>query len=246
MIRFAEVEIGYRGKALMPPFSFEIEKGDLFGLIGPNGAGKSTLLKTLLGVLRPISGTIEFESGRRPAIGYVPQRDSIETVLPLSVNQVVEMGLRKGAANKTEGVSKQERVEHALELLGISDFLRKPFRNLSGGQKQRTLFARALVSEPEVLIFDEPTNGMDIPTEKSTLELINKLRSKTGCTTLLVTHLISSVTPYVNRVAFIDHEKDIFSVGSAKEMFTEERMTHLYGRPIRIDTCGQSITVVAE
>ena len=246
MIRFDNVQIGYHGKALMQPISFTVNKGDLFGLIGPNGAGKSTLLKILLGILPPVSGAIQFEDGRRPAIGYVPQRDSIETVLPLSVAQVVEMGLRGNQSKRLNRAQKAVAILDAIERLGIADLAHASFRDLSGGQKQRALFARALVANPKVLIFDEPTNGMDIPTEQATLELIDKFRKENGCTTLLVTHLVSTVAPYVNRVAFIDREKNLFAEGIASEMFTGEKMTQLYGRPVRVENCGRSLTVVVE
>src|SRR2546425_1241090 len=161
LIQFDKVDLGYGRRRVLTAIEFDVISGDFLGIVGPNGAGKTTLLKAILGLLKPMAGIVE-----RPAeglrIGYVPQRESVDTLFPLTVLDIVLMGRytrlgpfgRPGKADRAEAMA-------SLEHVGITNLAHRPYPNLSGGQKQRTLIARALVGDPNLLILDEPTNGMD-------------------------------------------------------------------------------------
>lgn len=218
LIEFRDVSVGYRrGEPVLGGLSFAVRPGDFLALIGPNGAGKSTILKTLLGLLPPLAGKIErHEEGLR--YGYVQQRQYIDEIFPLSVREVVMMG-RYGMIGPVHRPRKEDRaaVDEALATVGISGLAKIPYRDLSGGQKQRTLIARALASDPSLLVLDEPTNDLDARGERQVMELLRELNGR-GKTILVVSHLLHVVAQYAR--AFIEIEQDngkktVVSRGSA-------------------------------
>ncbi|MBI3990315.1 MAG: metal ABC transporter ATP-binding protein, partial [candidate division NC10 bacterium] len=170
-ITLNDLSIGYRGRPLLSGISLSIGAGEFWGIVGPNGSGKTTLLKTILGILKPIGGRMERSNDL--SLGYVPQRGALDDIFPLTALDVVLMG-RYPKVSLFHRVSKadQELALSALDKVGMAHLVKKPFRALSGGQKQRTLMARALAMEPDVLILDEPTDGMDIAGQHTLMELI--------------------------------------------------------------------------
>src|SRR3954464_8827232 len=161
LIQFAGATLGYGRRAVLTNISFDIPEGDFLGLVGPNGAGKTTILRALLGSLTPLSGTVSRATTLR--FGYVPQRDQVDYNFPLKVLDVVMMGRydRIGLGRRPTQ-DDRDRACAAPEHVGIINLAENPLGALSGGQKQRALIARALVGEPNVLVLDEPTNGMDL------------------------------------------------------------------------------------
>jgi zinc transport system ATP-binding protein len=139
---------------ILDDVSFSIEAGQYVGLIGPNGAGKTSLIKTILGLYKPTSGSVEMTPGNR--IGYVPQSYSLSSVVPISVFEVLRMS----------GIKDKKLLEKNLLKVGLqAEFLQQNFHQLSGGQKQRVIIARSLCQEPNLIIFDEPLNGVDFVTK---------------------------------------------------------------------------------
>jgi ABC-type Mn2+/Zn2+ transport system ATPase subunit len=244
LVSFRGATLGYGRRSILQGVSLDICEGDFLGVVGPNGSGKSTLVKSMLGLLRPLEGELTLSSGNdRPRFGYVPQRDTVDPIFPLQVREIVAMG-RYGRVGLIRRLSRTdwEVVERSLERVGIADLARRGYGELSGGQRQRTLIARALAAEPEMLVLDEPTNGMDLSSEHALLELIRDLHDRSGLTVLLVTHLLSNVANYAHRIAIIAGER--LEVGPRDEMLTEARLSSLYGIPVLVDRLGDRIAVV--
>ena len=201
IIKCDHLEIGY-GVGLVPPFDLVIERSDFLCITGPNGSGKSTLIKSILGMIPAVSGKIEFPSGR-PVFGYVPQQKSIASDHPVTVFDTVMMGKygMRFFAKITD--SDRSEITGSLKIMGVEDLAPKQFSALSGGQKQRVLTARALVAKPEVLILDEPAQGMDASGEKSLFETIGKLNRESRTTVILITHQTGSVSGIANKYLYI-------------------------------------------
>lgn len=223
-MKFENVAIGYGKKKILEDLNFSIYQNDFVGIVGPNGAGKSTLLKTLLGNLKAIKGTV---TKQNLTFGYVPQRDVVQPLLPYTVHDVVMMG-RYSLLGIFSNPTKNDAVivEESLENVGISELKNLHYNSLSGGQRQRTLIARALAVQPNILILDEPTNGMDTPSHYGLLDLINHLHKEKKLTILLVSHLLSDVANYVQKLILI--EKNHFQFGEVDELLSEENLKKTY------------------
>jgi ABC-type Mn2+/Zn2+ transport system ATPase subunit len=224
IIKLIGVTIGYGKEAIVSGIDLTVYENDFIGIVGPNGAGKTTLLKTLLGNLKPLSGSIYKDNLR---FGYVPQRDTVQPLLPYSVFDVVMMGRYSlsGAFKRINDVDKKV-VEESLSYVGLSDLRDKNYNSLSGGQRQRTLIARALAVQPTVLILDEPTNGMDTPSHYSLLNLISRLHEEKNLTIFIVSHLLSDVANIVKKIVLI--EKEYFQTGDIEEILSEENLKKTY------------------
>jgi len=235
LIEITDATLGYGRTVVVRGVSLSIVEGDFFGIVGPNGAGKTTILRAILGVLRPMSGTVGIArpAGRPLRFGYVPQKESIDLILPYSVQEVVNMG-RFRRIGLVRGLGRDDRsiVDRSLAHAGIQDLKQRRFRDLSGGQKQRTLIARALAAEPDVLILDEPTNGMDLSSRLAILELASTLRREDGLTVIMVTHLLDDVANHAETIALV--EREFLVVGKREEVLTSERLSSLYRVPIRV------------
>lgn len=224
VVKLSNVAIGYGKTVILKDINFSIFENDFIGLVGPNGAGKTTLLKTLLGTLKPLGGTIKKEHLR---FGYVPQRDVVQPLLPYTVNDVVMMG-RYPLLGIFKRPSKkdQEIAERCMTSTGITRLKSANYNSLSGGQRQRTLIARALAVEPDILILDEPTNGMDTPSHYTLLDLISKLHDEEKLTVILVSHLLSDVANIVKKLILID--RNYFQAGEIAEVLSEENLRKTY------------------
>ena len=233
LITFDRVSLGYGRRAVLTDLSFGIPEGDFLGLVGPNGAGKTTILKAILGSLSPMAGTIERADGLR--FGYVPQRDQVDFNFPLEVMDVVLMGRydRVGLARRP-GKHDRDRARAALEHVGIAHLAGERLSALSGGQRQRALIARALVGEPNLLILDEPTNGMDLVSTTQILALVRELHERDGLTVLMVSHALNEVANYVRRIALV--LEGAFRVGEVDEIMTEETLSEMYGIPVEVSS----------
>jgi ABC-type Mn2+/Zn2+ transport system ATPase subunit len=251
LIAVEDVSLGYGRVPVLRHVSLSVYAGEFLGIVGPNGSGKSTLLKALLGLLAPLSGRVQWEGaagtagaspGSRLHYGYVPQRDTVDPLFPLSVRQIVAMG-RYGRVGlfRRLGKSDWEAVDQALARVGIQDLARRGYGQLSGGQRQRTLIARALATEPDLLVLDEPTNGMDLASEHALLELVHQLHEANDLTVLMVTHLLSTVANYADRIAIIADES--LDVGDREAMLNEERLSRLYRMPVLVDRIGDRVVI---
>lgn len=235
LIEFNNVALGY-GYPILNNISFAIYKGDFLGIVGPNGVGKTTFLKGVLGLLKPIQGEIIYNKDE-VTFGYVPQRQVVDELFPLTVSDIVLMGrYRHIGFLRQPGKHDKEKVAECLLQVGIEDLTKKLYRELSGGQKQRVLLARALVREPSILLLDEPTTDMDLPSERGIMELIENLRSYKQLTILIVSHLLHVVINYANRLAFVGENK--ISVQDAIDALTPENLSSLYGVPVVVGEAG--------
>lgn len=191
IIKLESLSVGYRRKAVLSDLNLALKRGSFTGLLGSNGSGKTTLIKTLLGILKPVAGRVARHAGNGGdlRIGYVPQRESLDPIYLFSAFEVAQMGLY-GLVKPGRGIgaSGRERVNRSLAQVGAEGFADRKFSELSGGQMQRVLIARALVCDPELLVLDEPTAGIDADAAKAVGELLAKLHAKGNMTILMVNH----------------------------------------------------------
>lgn len=244
MILFDRVTLGYGRKVILRDVSFSMQSGEYFGLVGPNGAGKTTILRAILGTLKPQAGTVTMRGpeGRPLRFGYVPQRDSIDSVIPYAARDVVMMGrYRDIGLLRLPGNADQLAVMHSLRQVGVEDLAGSVFRDLSGGQKQRVLIARALASNPDVLVLDEPTNGMDLASRVAMLDLIDALHSRDHLTVIMVSHLLDDVANHARLIALV--ESGFFQVGPVGEVLTGENLSALYRTPVQVNQVGARTVV---
>jgi ABC-type Mn2+/Zn2+ transport system ATPase subunit len=245
LISIKDAALGYGRTSILRGVSLDVHRGDYVGIVGPNGSGKTTLLKAILGLIRPIAGSVH-RLALGHTIGYVPQRDTLDTIYPLSVLDIVLMGLYDqlppvGQVGRRHREAGMDALSHA----GIADLADRHYASLSGGQKQRAIIARALVSGPELLLLDEPTNGMDLASEASVLGLIRHLHDEDGITVLLVTHLLHTVINHAAQIAFVgDGSVEVMAVHDAVET---HRLSELYGIPLSVGRCqGRHVVLPSE
>jgi len=242
LVTFDHATLGYGRRVVLRDLSFTINEGDFLGLVGPNGSGKTTVLRALLRTHPPLSGTVVRAPGLR--FGYVPQRDQVDYDYPLTALDVVLMGRydRIGLGRRPTP-DDRARAMRALEQVGIPELAGQHLRNLSGGQRQRTLIARALVGEPNVLVLDEPTNGMDLVSTTQILGLVRDLHERSGLTVLMVSHALNEVANYVERIALVINEG--FRIGPTAEIMTESVLSGIYGIPVEVDAFNGHRMVIA-
>ena len=225
------VSFSYGDEPVIENAHFHIQEGSFVSFIGPNGGGKSTLVKLILGLLEPDRGFISIFGGtpreQRSLLGYVPQFSHFDPDFPINIRDVVLMGrLRKGLhfLNRED----REAVERALALVGLEGFGSRSYSRLSGGQRQRVLIARALATEPRVLVLDEPTSSVDLEAETQLYRLLMELNRKV--TVILVSHDLDFVAEQVNKVICIDRKVVIHPTGK----LDSASYRSLFGRELRI------------
>ena len=186
LIEVRDLKIGYEGHIVLDKVNFNIEDGEFVVIVGSNGAGKTTLIKALLGLVKPVNGSISFNGLKQEFIGYMPQETKVDSNFPASVYEIV----LSGTLNKTLFYTKKEKklALDNLKLLGISDLKDKSFQELSGGQRQKVLLARSLCSTDKLLILDEPSNNLDRESKKDLYEIITELNKKNNITIIMITH----------------------------------------------------------
>ena len=191
IIKVEDLTVAYEDKPVLWDIELEVKKGVLMAVVGPNGAGKSTLIKTMLDLIKPITGEVRFYGEKyskvRDRIAYVPQRGSVDWDFPTTVFDVVEMG-RYGKVGWLKRVGKidKEKTREAIKMVEMEEFSDRQISQLSGGQQQRVFLARALVQEADIYFMDEPFQGVDNKTEKSIIKILKKLRDENK--TVIVVH----------------------------------------------------------
>ena len=182
------LHVGYGGSAVLRDLTLSLPLGEIVTVVGPNGSGKSTLLRAIIGAVRPSAGKITRKPGLK--IGYVPQKLHVDPTLPLTVRRF--LSLPKAVPNT--------QAQAALEQAGVGDLARRQMAALSGGQFQRVLLARALLNEPDLLILDEATQGLDQPGSAAFYRQIEAVRHQLGCAVLMVSHELHVVMAASDRV----------------------------------------------
>ncbi|GGD45350.1 ATP-binding cassette domain-containing protein [Sinisalibacter lacisalsi] len=193
LISAQDLQVSYGGVKVLDGVSVAIEPGEIVTLVGPNGSGKSTLVKVLLGVIAPDRGRVIRAKGLR--IGYVPQRLHIDANLPMTVARFLSLPKRQP----------DDKVSAALTRAGVPGLEAQQMTALSGGQFQRVLLARALLTDPQILVLDEPTQGLDQPGEAAFYELLETVRRETGVGVFMVSHDLHVVMSASDRVVCLNH-----------------------------------------
>jgi zinc transport system ATP-binding protein len=224
----------------------DLEEGDFLGLIGPNGGGKTTLIQVMLGLVKPSRGEVrilerEPEQARR-YIGYLPQKTFFDRSFPVAALEVVLMGrFSKAGLFRRYSPPDREAALRALEAVGLKDRAHRQIGSLSGGEQQRVLVARSLVSEPRLLLLDEPTAGVDAAQQTEFYEMLSRLNGG-GMTIVLVSHDISAVSTYVNKIACLNQR--LYYHGT-RELAAEE-IERAYGCPVDVIAHGTPHRVLRE
>lgn len=223
ILRTHALRVGYQGRALSGPFDLEIRAGELWAVAGRNGSGKSTWLRTLLGLLPPVSGRVEWAVAR-PSPVYVAQDSKLDSIYPVSVGSVVAMGAMRdlsfaSLANPTLDVA------GALEQVGLADLEHQSFRDLSAGQRQRVLFARAWAGARDLVVLDEPTSAMDGRAEQRAFELMKELASDRGIAVVVVGHDHGLLSRFADHALYFDQSPGRIAVGSAKDVLANAGAT---------------------
>jgi zinc transport system ATP-binding protein len=176
LVKATGIDVSLGGRTILDRVDLSVSRGQVVTLIGPNGAGKTTLVRVMLGLLKPDAGRVERMRGI--TIGYMPQKLQVPENLPLTVQRFLRLACDKEAA----------ACEQVIEELGIAHLLRQPMQNLSGGEHQRVLLARALLREPDLLVLDEPVQGVDVTGQSELYALIGRIRDKYHCGVLMISH----------------------------------------------------------
>lgn len=196
------LSVGYNGIVAARDISFSIEKGGYLCVVGENGSGKSTLIKTLLNLIKPISGTLEFGDGlTQKSIGYLPQKTELQNDFPASVREIVLSGfLGKKRVNAFYSREEKKEVTKILTMLGIASIENETFTKLSGGQMQRVLLARALCACGGLLVLDEPVSGLDPEATLEMYETVDRLNRENNISVVMISHDMKAVEKYAKQI----------------------------------------------
>ncbi|MEA2046746.1 MAG: ABC transporter ATP-binding protein [Euryarchaeota archaeon] len=237
--------VGLGEQAILEDVNLKVQKRDFLGIIGPNGGGKTTLLKVILGLIKPDRGSVRVlgttPENARKRIGYLPQRSLFDQSFPTTALQVVLMGRygRIGLFRRYSSGDRQAALE-ALEKVKMASYAQRAIGAFSGGEQQRIFVARALVSEPELLLLDEPAAGIDAAQQKEFYELLGELNEK--ITIVMVSHDISAVSRYVDKIACVNQK---LYYHDSKELIAED-IEEAYRCPVDMIAHGVPHRVLRE
>lgn len=224
ILKVRNLTVAFNDHKVLDDLTFSVKVGDIFAVIGPNGAGKTVLFRALLGLI-PYKGEIEWKKDVK--IGYVPQKFSIDPNIPLSVKEFLDYKNREDdIKNVLASLGFKTDDEHHLH----HHLLRHPLGALSGGELQKILIAFALLGEPDVLLFDEPTAGVDIGGEETIYNLLYRLRNQLGLTILLISHDLHIIYRYSTNVLCLNKEKVCF--GPPREVLDYYTLEKIYGKDV--------------
>ena len=232
VLKIEQLTVNYDKTPVLWDVNLTIPQGKLVGIIGPNGAGKSTLLKSMIGMIRPLSGKVEFFGQPlkkvRHRVAYVPQRNSVDWDFPITALDVVLMGrYRRFNLFKRPKIADREAAKKALEAVGMLAFADRQIGQLSGGQQQRLFIARALVQDADIYLMDEPFAGVDTATEKAIIVLLEQLKCQ-GKTLCIVHHDLNTVDRYFDWVVLLN--TCLVATGPVSEVFHAEAIERTYGK----------------
>ncbi len=231
MISMRTVSAGYEKKTVYRALSFDVVSGDHVGIIGPNGSGKTTLIRSLMGV-QPIQAG-EIQRAKDVRFGFCSQRQHLEMTVPFRVYEIIIMArTRLIGWVRSPSVADREAVERAMEMTGIADYSERYFHTLSGGLKQRVLLARALATEPSVLVLDEPTADLDLRARRELLKLIQGLRIEHSLTLIHVTHDLNDILESANRFVFMNPDWESPLIFNGRP--TAQALSSLYGIDVQV------------
>jgi zinc/manganese transport system ATP-binding protein len=240
--------VGYPGRTVWRDASFRVNRGEFVAVIGPNGAGKTTMFRLLLGLQQPIGGTIKVFNAKpsrgNPKIGYIPQRHTIDNETNIECDELVRLAFSGNRLGFNLSPREEKRIaSDTLSAVGATELASKSLGSLSGGELQRVFLAEALVSNPEMLLLDEPLSNLDIRRIKDLVELINTVVRSRNVTAFLVAHDINPLIPFLDKVIYIANGK--VATGTPEEVLTSKRLTALYGTHVEVlrDSRGNIVIV---
>ncbi len=245
MIELSGAAAALGGRGIFRDVELHVGKGQFVAVLGPNGAGKSTLMRVILGLIRLEAGSVTV-FGRPPAqargaIGYLPQRRGFDPSTRIRGVDLVRLGLdgaRWGipvaltSAARRRRKAESAQVDNAIALVGATDYARRPIGEVSGGEQQRLLIAQALVRDPDLLILDEPLDGLDLPNQAAVAALLRRICTTQHVSVLLVAHDVNPLLPYLDQVIYMAGGRA--RSGPAEEVITSATLSDLYGAPIEV------------
>ena len=222
LLKCTDLTLGYENIVLAEHLDFEVNRGEYWCIVGENGTGKSTLMKNILGLRKPLAGTITYGDGlEKTEIGYLPQQTQVQRDFPASVTEVVISGFQ-GKTGLRPFYNKKEKEEalHNMERLGITDLSKRCYRELSGGQQQRVLLARALCAARKMILLDEPVTGLDPKATNEMYELIDSLNKKDKITVIMVSHDMNAAVRYASHILHVGRKQLFF--GTKEDYLTSK------------------------
>lgn len=230
-VQVDDLTVAYDYKPVLWDIDLSVPEGVLMAIVGPNGAGKSTLIKTILGIIKPIAGSVsifgEPYKNQRKMVAYVPQKGSVDWDFPTTAFDVVLMGTYGSLGwIKRPGAREKKIALEAMEKVDMLSFRNRQISQLSGGQQQRVFLARALAQDASIYFMDEPLQGVDATTEIAIINILKELR-KAGKTVIVVHHDLQTVPEYFDWVTFLNVKK--IATGPVKDIFNDDNLTQTYG-----------------
>ncbi len=242
-----EVSVTLSGRTVLDQINVRIRPGQFVGLIGPNGAGKTTLLRVILGLIKPSHGRVRVAAGTaqggNSAIGYVPQKLYLDPDVPLRGRDLVGLGLdghRWGIP--LPGKKRRERIDEALADVDALRFADSPVGRLSGGEQQRLLIAQALLTDPKILLLDEPLSNLDIRSVHEVVRLVAGIGREKGIAVILVAHDLNPLLGVIDEVLYLARGRSV--MGKVEEVIQKDVLSRLYGYDVEVLRTAGRILVV--
>lgn len=231
LISLSNIDAGYPGNNVLKNVNLDVHSEDFIGIIGPNGGGKTTLLNIILGLLKPLTGTVK-RNIEKSDIGFLPQVSQFDNKFPITVSDVVLSGMTTGFnLKKRKNTQTDREVKKTLDSIGITDLRNRPIGELSGGELQRTMLARAIISSPKLLVLDEPNTYVDNKFEQELYRILKKLNETMAI--LLVSHDVGTISPYIKTIACVNGS---LHYHPSNEISTDQ--LKVYNCPIEMVTHG--------
>ncbi len=226
LVEASRITLTRGGKEILSAAGLKVRDGEIVTLIGPNGAGKTTMIRIVLGLMKAERGDVV----RRPGlvIGYMPQRLHIDPTLPLTVRRFLALGMNREARRRNRAAA--DRAAQVLDEVGAGTVMETPLQAVSGGEFQRVVLARALLREPDLLVLDEPTQGIDVTGQAELFRLITRIRDRRGCGVLMVSHDLHLVMADTDEVVCLNHH--VCCAGHPETVTNDPNYIQLFGRQV--------------